>query len=211
MESKSRQFIESFNPKLERLDSATNVELSLFYAGSGFDSFSKYIQVDEWTNRSEAMNDIAQGRGVTHLIYNYKSDGTRDIVAYFTLSNNVIPYDDGIEDDRSDLSNYPSIPVAEIKMFAVSELYQDVFYRLDDMEMPIAAWCLHFVIAYITMLCDECISFQAIFLHSLETAEVFYKNNHFCELPSQTKPLYSVDGDLKAMWLILKKINLPEK
>lgn len=85
MESKNRQFIESFNPKLERLDSATNVELSLFYAGSGFDSFSKYIQIDEQTNRSEAMNDIDQGRGVTHLIYNYKSDGTtlEEAIAFF--------------------------------------------------------------------------------------------------------------------------------
>lgn len=208
MEYKNRNYIDIFNPKIERLDSADSAELSLFDAGKGFELFSYYIQINSKTGVSEAYSDISEGTGVTHLIYNYLDDNKRDIVAYFTISNNVIPYDDGIDDDRNDLSNYPCITVAEIKMFAVSEKYQDVFYSFEDTDMPVSAWCLHFVIAYLEMICEEYISFQALFLHSVPTAEDFYIKNGFSPLPNYTRPLYSNDQELTAMWKVLKPIRI---
>ena len=173
--------------------------------------FDEYIQVNPKTNVSEAMDDLKRGRGVTHLIWNYKADNTRDIVAYFTLAGNVVPYDDGIEDEMFELSNYPSISVMEIKMFAVASSYQDVFYEQEGLSMPISAWCIRFIVAYANMVCEKHISFQGLFLHAVPTAETFYKTNGFSVLPECAKPLYSIDQGLTAMWLILREISLPEE
>ncbi|SEQ79510.1 hypothetical protein SAMN02910369_02443 [Lachnospiraceae bacterium NE2001] len=109
MESKNRQYLEEFNPKIEGLNSATSAELSLFDAGKGFEPFNDYIQINPKTNKSDAMDDAENGKGTTHLIWNYKDDGSREIVAYFTLSGNVVPYDDGIENDS--FGNYLIFPV----------------------------------------------------------------------------------------------------
>lgn len=209
MELKNRYYLNTFNPKIEGLNSANSSELSLFNAGKGFEVFNKYIQLNPDTRISEAMEDAECGKGTTHLIWNYKDDGSRDIVAYFTLSVNVVPYDDGIEDDYFELSNFPSISVVEIKMFAVSSTYQDIFFSHDNDSIPISAWCIRFIIAYTRMICEKYISFQGLFLHAVPTAEAFYRTNGFSPLPSYAKPLYSLDQDLTAMWLILKEVNLP--
>ena len=210
MESRNRRFIDEFKPEIEGLNSATSAELSLFDAGKGFESFNDYIRINPETNKSEAMEDAENGKGTTHIIWNYKNDGSREIVAYFTLSVNVVPYDDGIEEENFELSNFPSISVMEINMFAVSSSYQDVFYNEYDMSLPISAWCIQFIIAYANMICEKHISFQGLFLHAVPTAEAFYKTNGFSPLPAYTKPLYSLDQNLTAMWLILKEIHLPE-
>lgn len=205
MELQERKRIQNFKPSIKGLDSATDAELSLFHAGDGFESFDDYIQRRNKKNVTAAQEDREDGKGVTHLIWNEEE---KDIVGYFTIAVNVIPYDDGIEDDRFSLSNYPFISALEIKMFAVSEKYQDVFFEFNGKDMPIAAWCVRAIVGYAKVLCDFYTSFQALFLHSLPSAVKFYLSNGFSFIPTNAKPLYSDDQDCRAMWMPIKNVVL---
>lgn len=205
MELQERKRIQKFKPSIKGLDSATDAELSLFHAGDNFEAFNEYIQRKNKKNITEAQEDKENGNGVTHLIWNEEE---KDIVGYFTIAVNVIPYDDGIEDDRFSLSNYPFISALEIKMFAVSEKYQDVFFEFNGIDMPIAAWCIRAVVDYAESLCDYYVGFQALFLHSLPSAVNFYLSNGFSIIPSVAKPLYSNDQDYDAMWMPIKNVIL---
>ena len=204
--NKKRSFIDVFNPMIKELGSATSAELSSFYAGDGFEAFRDYIYNPSGT--SEAVADMLAGQGTTSVIWNIKSENERELVAYFTLAANVLPYYDGIEDDDFSLSNYPAISVADVKMFAVSEKYQDVFCKENSTELPVAAKCLQLVIGYINNLSYNNISIQAIYLHSIPTAEKFYLNNGFLYIPSSATPLFSVDKGNKEMWLPIRKVLL---
>ena len=93
-------------------------------------------------------------------------------------------------------------------MFAVSEKYQDVFCKENSTELPVAAKCLQLVIGYINNLSYNNISIQAIYLHSIPTAEKFYLNNGFLYIPSSATPLFSVDKGNKEMWLPIRKVLL---
>ena len=199
---KEHDYITDFVPKLTGLDSADKAELALFNAGSGFKAFNDYISSDDVQEDSEA------GRGTTHLIWDIISDSHRELVAYFTLCVNVIPYDDGIYADPQ-ICDYPSIPVLEIKMFAVSEKYQDVFFKKDGVDMPISAWCLRSIISYADIISRRIAGVKALLLHSVPTAEQFYYTNGFRFTPTSARLLYSVDSDFKAMWLPIRECNIP--
>jgi hypothetical protein len=128
LESNKREYLPYFNAKIKELNSASDSDLSSFYVGDKYTVFTKYIQPKDDGGNSEALDDSLNGSGATHLIWNIIDENHKDLVGYFTISTGALPYDDGIEDDEFDLSNYPNIPVLEIKMFAVAEKYQDVYF-----------------------------------------------------------------------------------
>ena len=212
-----REYISYFKPVIKGLDSASVLELSSFYAGENHDSFTNYIKPHN-DEPSDAMIDLENGIGVTHLIWNKKDNDESDLVGYFTIAVNVLPYDDRADededdyndDDISDLSKYPSISVAEIKMFAISDHYQDLFYVSDGVEMPVSAWCLNEIVNYCDVMSSKTIGFKALFLHSVPEAEQFYIHNFFRYIPHASKPLFSVDSDNKAMWLPIRPVLLQD-
>ena len=89
-------------------------------------------------------------------------------------------------------------------MFAVSEKYQDVFFKSNDLDMPVSAWCLRAIIRYADFFSSNIAGIQAIYLHSVPEAEPFYSKNGFSYIPPDARPLYSIDADYKAMWMPIR-------
>lgn len=205
-ENNKHNHIFKFQPIIDGLNSATNQELSLFNAGKGYEEFNTFIF--HAGHKSDAEEYAETGKGSTHIIWNQLSDNEREMVAYFTLSANVIPYDDGIEDDRAVLSNYPSIPVLEIKMFSVDDKYQDLFFDDGIEDMPISAWCIKAIVSYANDLSTNIVGFQALYLHAVPTAVSFYETNGFSTLPKEARPLFSIDQECTAMWLSIRSVLL---
>ena len=204
--SQEHKHIERLNLKRTLYESATNEELLAFNAGKDYIEFNDYIQQ---RTGGCAIYDRNHGMGVTHLIWDNFENGKRKIVAYFTLSTIAVPYDDGnfkTDEEKADLSKYPPINGAEIKMFAVDESYQDSFYLYQGEDKPVSAWCLSYIIDFISNLSEEIISIQAIFLHAIENAQDFYYTNKFSYAPTIMKPLYSADSDFPIMWMPLKPL-----
>lgn len=95
-------------------------------------------------------------------------------------------------------------------MFAVAEKYQDVFFVVEEDEMPIAAWCLIAILEYCDRLASKTVGFKALFLHSVESAEHFYNQNGFSNVPNAARPLFSVDQDLQVMWFPIRPVLLQD-
>lgn len=196
-----RKRLKNFHPKVTVIGNDIS-ELSSFNAGNDDVTFNEYLIND-------ALSDLAQGKGVTHLIWNHIGDGQNELVAYFTLSVGVIPYYDGIDENESvnTISNYPYITTAELKMFAVDQSYQDLFFVHEDEDLPIAAWCLRHIVNHVTDIAANYISIQAIALHSVKEAEGFYITNGFHYADSIMRSLYTSDDELKLMWMKLAPLE----
>ena len=122
-----------------------------------------------------------------------------DLVAYYCLSSGAIPFQYELEGE----TEIWGIPVVEIKMFAVNINYQDIYFEYANLDMPVSAWCLQ----YIIQSTKKYIGTKAIFLHSVPTAEKFYKRNGFQEINNVMIPLHCIDDDLKPLWLPLQEIE----
>lgn len=115
------------------------------------------------------------------------TEQSREVVAFYTLSATAIPYEDRIRlnEEEAELtgkkldSQMCGISALEIKMFAVDENYQDVFYEFEGEDLPVAAWIIKRIVDYANELINEVLGFKAIFLHSLPNAEEFYASNGF--------------------------------
>ena len=115
------------------------------------------------------------------------------------------------------------ISAIEIKMFAVNEKYQDLFFEYtegniidikdlffeyDGESLPVSAWVMQSIIDYAQTLMDEVVGFKALFLHSVPEAEKFYKINGFNPMEINMQPLHCVDSDYTAMYLALKEVQM---
>ena len=202
LEKNSRhQYINEFNPDITVLDTDYREDLTDFDAGIGNENFNVFLKkdVDEYRN---------EGNGVTYIIWNITYDEiigeTKDIVAYFTLAANAIPYIDRIkyEKETSESGEYDEenwgVPVLEIRMFAVNDKYQDV----------LAAWCLLAIVNYANYMLNFVLGFKALFLHSVPDAELFYLKNGFQDMRINMQPFANVDSDMRPMWLPLKDIHM---
>ena len=117
----------------------------------------------KWCYLSENFNDFIvseaseyknTGDGVTYVVWNilYDKDNIeidRDIVSYYTLSATAIPYEDRIRCDEEEVLETGEefdieicgISALEIKMFAVNQNYQDVFFKYIT-ELWKEYWCM---------------------------------------------------------------------
>lgn len=152
--------------------------------------------------------NAVDGNGVTYLVLDKISESDTKLVAYYTLSVNAIPYIDRWKKDESDIKDgikydelLCGVPVIEIKMFAVSKDYQDIFYEFDGEEKPISAWILDSIIGYIYELSQNIVSAKAVFLRSVKNAEKFYLENGFQYVLHNMEPFYPIDHDLEPMFL----------
>lgn len=208
----NHKFIKHFNPDI----SVLNTECWDFFdfnAGAGNENFNDFLTKDADKYRVD-------GNGVTYVIWNVSEEenkeNSRDIVAYFTLSSNAIPYIDRIRidenerltsDERFDEENW-GIPVLEIKMFAVDDKYQDRFYVYEEQALPIAVWCLYAIINYASELLKYVLGFKALFLHSVPEAEKFYLRNGFQDMRLNMQPFACIDSEMRPMWLPLRDIHM---
>lgn len=211
MESiKEHLHIDSFNPDIIVLSDI--YQDFKFNAGEGYENFNTFLMCE---SEEYALN----GDGVTYLVYNViESDDQphREIVAYYSLSANAIPYLDRIRLDEDEAEKTGQefdeetwgIPALEIKMFAVDEKYQDVFFTYEGEELPVAAWVMRNIIYEAYRLMTTVVGFKAIFLHAIPSAEDFYLKNGFRPIEKNMRPLECLDSDYKAMYLPLQNIHM---
>ena len=127
MENK-RSFTSEFYPDIVLYSQDYQKLLNDFDAGLENYSFNEFIQ-------KEACDCMESGEGVTYLVFNSTDESDKELVAYFTLCSGAIPYierwkipeeeqeDNGIEYEEM----HCGIPSIELKMFAVSQKYQNIF------------------------------------------------------------------------------------
>lgn len=215
--NKERIHIADFNPDVTSLKIAHQdffYEMQSFNAGEGYQNFKDFI-----LEEAEEYRDT--GDGATYVVWNVicDKDGveqTREIVSFYTLATTAIPYEDRIRldaDEAKELgkefdSQICGIPALEIKMFAVDEKYQDLFYEYQGEDLPISAWIMRSIVAYANELINDIVGFKAIFLHSLPDAEKFYLANEFNPVKINMQPLHGLDSEYTAMYLTLKEVHM---
>ncbi|MBO5386697.1 MAG: hypothetical protein J6A59_00945 [Lachnospiraceae bacterium] len=209
--------IEHFNPDVMLLEQAHqdfSTQLNKFNAGKENLTFTDFISKDAEEYRDD-------GNGASYVVWNvyFDEDGEesyREVVAYYTLAATAIPYEDRIRLDGEDLieggplydSQICGIPALEIKMFALDEKYQDLFYEYEGEDLPISAWIMRNIISYANYLMHNIIGFKAIFLHSVPEAEEFYKSNGFNPIEIYMQPLQCIDSEFTAMYLTLREVHI---
>lgn len=216
--NKNHKHIDVFNPDVILLDESSyqdfSSEIQAFDAGMEYKNFNEFIQ------EKEAIEYRDCGDGVTYLIFNNmynegKSD-KREMVAFYTLSATSIPYEDRIRLDEEEAQSLGQefdiqicgISAIEIKMFAVSQKYQDVFFEFEGQDLPISAWIMKNIISYVNSLLNHVVGLKAIFLHSVPEAEKFYERNGFHCMRENMRPLHSIDSEFTAMYLSLKEVHM---
>lgn len=213
----SHNYITYFNPDVMLLESAYqdfSTEINAFNAGEEYVNFNEFIADDALQYRDE-------GNGVTYVVWNVICDDLnneiqREIVSYYTLSATAIPYEDRIRVDEKEATETGNefdieicgISAIEIKMFAVSEKYQDVFYTYDGEDLPISAWVMRSIVDFAYSLLEGVLGVKALFLHSVPEAEKFYIANGFNPVEANMQPLHCVDSAYKAMYLSLKEVHM---
>lgn len=216
-DSKKHGHIAYFNPdvmSLEQSHQDFSSEMELFNAGQGYENFNDFMS-------EEAVEYKDAGDGVTYVVWNVKYDKNnneigRDVVSYYTLAATAIPYEDRIRLDEEDAkaagkefdTEICGISALEIKMFAVNEKYQDVFFEYEGEDLPISAWIMRSIIDFSFSLLNKVIGFKALFLHSLPEAEKFYMANGFNPVEINMQPLHCIDSEYKAMYLALKEVHM---
>lgn len=211
------EHIAYFNPdvlSLEQSHQDFSSEMKLFNAGQGYENFNDFMS-------EEAVEYKDAGDGVTYVVWNVMYDKNnneirRDVVSYYTLAATAIPYEDRIRLDEEETkatgeefdTEICGISAIEIKMFAVNEKYQDVFFEYDGEDLPISAWIMRSIIDFAYSLLNEVIGFKALFLHSLPEAEKFYKANGFNAMEINMQPLHCIDSEYKAMYLALREVHM---
>lgn len=214
---KEHKHIEYFNPDVTSLKQAHqdfSHEMDKFNAGKAYENFNIFLT-------KEAQDYKDDGDGVTYVVWNVAYDEhnqeiKRDIVSYYTLAATAIPYEDRIRLDADEAEatgeefdiEICGISALEIKMFAVDERFQDVFYEFEGEDLPISAWILRSIIDYANTLLNDVVGFKALFLHSLPEVEQFYCSNGFNPVEVNMQPLHCVDSDYKAMYLSLKAVHM---
>lgn len=212
-----RTHIETFNPDVNLLQDTHwdfLMKIKNFDAGIEYSNFNDFI-----ADETEEYAD--QGEGVTYVVWNifYDESGVeteRDLVAFYTLATTAIPYEDRIRLDEEEALETGEefdvqicgIPALEIKMFAVDEKYQDVFYEYEEEDMPVSAWIMRNIIDTAESMLKNTIGFKAIFLHSVPGAEKFYERNGFSKMVINMRPLHSIDSEYTAMYLSLREVKM---
>ena len=207
-EMKEHKIVTAFHPDIEVFHTSYQDLFYSFHAGDGYENFNDFL-------RKEAETCLHTGQGVTYLLINCAND-EGDLIGYFTITSTAIPYEDRqrnydspeeVPEGEAEFDiKLCGIPALEIKMFAINQKYQDVFYKFEDEELPVAVWILKLIIAKAVELSEQCIGFKAVFLHAIEEAESFYLKNGFRRIEYNMEPRHSVDSEFQAMYLPLYTI-----
>ena len=204
--------IDFFNPDVVAL---SDIHQDLhFNAGNRYKNFADFVM-------EEAEEYAENGDGATYLVFNVLYDEnnhelSRELVSYYTLSATAIPYVDRIKLDEDEAKETGmqyneeiwGISALEIKMFAVDEKYQDVFFEYEGEDLPIAAWIIRNIINDTYILMNTVVGFKALFLHAIPDAKEFYSKNGFKPMKINMQPLKSIDSEYEPMYLALKEVHM---
>lgn len=192
--------IEKFNFSIALLDKKYKKFFDEFKTGDKYpeQGLGDYIQ-------SEAFDDMLSGDGVSYLVLRInENDEPLELVAYFTLVSSAMPYIYRTEYDGEEYEAVCGIPAIRIHMFAVSDKYQDVFYR----EKPISAWIFETIIHIINEKSQTDTGIKAIYLHALPSSKKFYKKNNFIEAEPYMQPFKGLDDDLDVMYAFIRNVDV---
>lgn len=154
--------------------------------------------------QNDAFEDMQSGDGVSYVVLNNDENGELgELVAYFTLVSSAMPCIYRTEDDEV-YEAILGIPAIKIHMFAVSDKYQDVFYK----NKPIAAWIFETIINIIDERSKKDVGIKAIYLHALPSSKTFYKKNKMLEAEKYMKPFSGMDDDLDVMYVFIRQVNI---
>lgn len=205
----SHSFIDKFSPDIVLYSQKYQCLIDEFDAGLENFAFNEFIQ-------KEVCEYMESGDGVTYLVFNTLETGGKELVSYFTLCSGAIPYierwkipeeeqeDNGIEYEEI----HCGIPAVELKMFAVSKKYQNIFYQYEDEKKPISAWILYEIINIVYSIKSTILGAKALYLRSVPDAEKFYSLNGFDYILKPMNPFYSIDNDFKAMYIPFSQIKI---
>ena len=133
------------------------------------------FEIDRYI-KEDAFRDNQVGNGVTYLILDRRNG---KLVAYYTITSTSLLYF-----DNEDISNKQTIEElvirgissVELKMFAMSKVYQDVSY---DDKYLVSDIVLGAVIGDIYHIATSILGAKKIILNSTPEAVKFYKRNNF--------------------------------
>lgn len=133
--------------------------------------------------QEDALKNNDNGSGVTYLVIN-KDFGS--IIAYYTLGNSSLLYFDNnniSKIQKADELKIRGLSALELKMFAVSNKYQDTLYHNDDgSEHLVSDIILGAVIGTAYEYSMKITGFKVLFLNSVPEAIHFYNRNSFVEI-----------------------------
>ena len=202
-----RKYIERFDPCVEVYDEVRHKDFLENFNCNSF-IFNKYI------TSHDIIEDKYNGDGVTYLVFD-ENAVERKLVAYYTLCATAIPFLSRIKlefEERVDEAEYDErlygVSAMQIKMFAVDIQYQNIFYKQDELEMPISAWILRYIVNAIDSISCELCGVKAIFLHAVEDAKLFYYQNSFIYADERIRPFDSEDSELTSMFLKLREVRI---
>lgn len=169
----------SFNKQTVRLSGQTVHLLDNF--DCGHDEINRYVKED-------ALNNMTNGNGVTYLVID---SGENKLIAYYTLAaTSILNYQKDVsgKDDINEVKIY-GYSAIEIKMFAVSKVYQD-FWTNDGIVL--SDIILGELIGDIYTMSYSLLGIKVIFLNAINEDNVinFYERNTFEKL-SEYMPLYN--------------------
>lgn len=198
---KKHKEIEDINLSISILDEHHKKFLNKFQTGNNYPEkgLGDYI-------RDDAFDEMLSGDGVSYLVLKLNEEKEpEELVAYFTLVSSAIPCLYRTEEDDGEAYEVMcGIPAIRIHMFAVSDKYQDVFYK----DKPIAAWIFETIISIIDEKAKRDTGIKAIYLHALPSSKNFYKKNKMLEAEKYMKPFSGMDDDLDVMYVFIRDVNI---
>lgn len=155
--------------------------------------------------KNDAFEDMLSGDGVSYVVLNNDENGEPvELVSYFTLVSSAMPCIYRTEDDDEVYEAVLGIPAIRIHMFAVSDKYQDVFYK----NKPLAAWIFEAIINIIDEKSKKDTGIKAIYLHALPSSKAFYRKNMMLEAEKYMQPFSGMDDDLDVMYVFIRQVKI---
>ena len=166
--------------------------------------------IGDYLKSDEIFADIENSEAITYIVTDIQQDKSEEIVAYFSITSSSLPY---YYRDIDDLGNYIisdtlcGISAIKINMFGVDCKYQDVFYKENTEEKPVAAWIFEAVIGMIDEMANNTVGIKAIYLHTLPSAKEFYCKNYMKPAGNYFYPLSDNDNDLEVLYTLIREVN----
>jgi hypothetical protein len=159
-------------------------------------------EIDRYV-KEDALTSKDSGKGVTYVVIKKSNN---DLVGYYTLCSSTLVYF-----DDNDLTGKKSavelvirgIPAIEIKMFAVNRKFQDVAYKIGEVEELISEIILGAVIGSIYDIAINILGARMIVLYSTPEATKFYNRNGFLPLEEYSSLFDEYIEDCTPMYMTL--------
>lgn len=201
-----RRYIDNLNFEIRLLSLNDREIIKNFTTGS--ECPEKFI--GDHLRSEQVFTDMDEGDAVTYIVVNNITESLSEIVSYFSLVSSSLPYYYRDIDDDGNCTISDSlcgIPAIKISMFGVDEKYQDIFYKDEDGDKPVAAWVFEAIISMIDEMAKNTVGIKAIYLHTLPSAKSFYSKNYMKPAGDYFYPLKCEDDNLEVMYAFIREVK----